>query len=74
MIGPAEIEDMMLEYADAEAEAHKFGHSQSQQWPPSSWSWGLGSTRDRTPVLPLDAPAWHEAAWWLHYHARHSRQ
>lgn len=51
MLGPAEIDDMMLEYAEAEAEAHKFGHTRSQQWPPSSWSWGAGLHVTEDPCL-----------------------
>ncbi len=62
MIGPAEIEDMMLEYADAEAEAHTFGHSRSQQWPPSSWSWGSGPASDQRPRSPLKASGFQKVA------------
>lgn len=61
MLGPAEIEDMMLEYAEAEAEAHNFRRSRSQQWPPSSWSWGSGPARDRRPMSLPRARGSHEA-------------
>ncbi|GJD52982.1 hypothetical protein OPKNFCMD_5750 [Methylobacterium crusticola] len=49
MIGPAEIEDMRLEYAAAEAAAGRAGPPGAGQWPPARWSWGVGPTRDPTP-------------------------
>jgi len=42
MIGPAEIEDMMLDFAEAEATAGTLGCSEAQPWPPRAWSWGSG--------------------------------
>lgn len=44
MIGPAEIEDMMSEYADAQPTSDEVRSSEPQKWPPSSWSWGSGPT------------------------------
>ncbi len=51
MIGPAEIEDMMLDYAEAEASAGTLGGSEAQTWPPRACSWGLG------PSDPIKAQA-----------------
>ena len=45
MIGPAEIEDLMLEYADAVAAADEPGCSDARGGAPRAWSWGLGPTQ-----------------------------
>jgi hypothetical protein len=46
MIGPAEIEDLMLEYADAVAAADEAGCSGARGGAPRAWSWGLGPTQE----------------------------
>jgi hypothetical protein len=45
MIGPAEIEDLMLEYADAVAAEDEAGCSSARGGAPRAWSWGLGPTQ-----------------------------
>ncbi len=45
MIGPAEIEDLMLEYADAVASADEAECSDTRRGAPRFWSWGLGPTQ-----------------------------
>lgn len=42
MLGPADIEDMMLEFAAAEAAVVERDPPEGQRWPPTSWSWGVG--------------------------------
>lgn len=42
MIGPAEIEDLMLEYADAVAAEDEARGSGARDNAPRAWSWGLG--------------------------------
>ncbi len=53
MLGPADIEDMMLEFAAAEAAAKERGPSDSSHRPPTSWSWGSGPS---TPYLYEPSP------------------
>ena len=45
MIGPAELDDLMLEYADAHAAADEAGCSDIQDSAAKAWSWGLGPTQ-----------------------------
>jgi hypothetical protein len=51
MLGPADIEDMMLDLAEAEAEAEAAASEQNpplaKKWPPTSLSWGMGPTWDQ---------------------------
>ncbi len=42
MIGPAEIEELMLEYADAAADEARCFDDRGNA--PRTWSWGLGPT------------------------------
>ena len=42
MIGPAEIEDMLSEYADAQPAPNKMASPELQSRQPSRWSWGSG--------------------------------
>ncbi len=63
MIGPAEIEDMMLDYAEAEATAGMLGCSEAQTWPPRAWSWGSGPSdpakAHAEAFCPDEQRAWH---------------
>ncbi len=45
MIGPAEIEDLMLEYADAVAAANERERFDTRGSASHVWSWGLGPTQ-----------------------------
>lgn len=44
MIGPAEIEDLMLEFEDAQAAAASLSSSASRGRTADRWSWGCGPT------------------------------
>ncbi len=48
MLGPADIEDMMLEFAEAEAVAREQDPPHGSKLPPATWSWGMGPTWTRS--------------------------
>ena len=57
MIGPAELEDMLTEYADAQPIREEVTSSELSTWPPSHWSWGSGPTASATEErLPVQEP------------------
>ncbi|AWN40571.1 hypothetical protein DK389_08540 [Methylobacterium durans] len=55
MIGPAEIEDMLSEYADAQPSPDDLMSTELQSWPPSHRSWGAGPIASVTEeLLPVE--------------------
>ncbi|GEP07019.1 hypothetical protein MOX02_50570 [Methylobacterium oxalidis] len=57
MIGPAELEDMLAEYADAQQPPDELTSTELSTSPLSHWSWGSGPTAavvcGQDPVTPL---------------------
>lgn len=63
MIGPAEIEDMLSEYTDAQPTSDALTSAELQSWPPRHWSWGAGPTASATEeLLPVHEPRGRAAA------------